>query len=91
MTIACDIGLAPKQSVDQYALSNLYDQCEIPSRLSQTQTSRKKRNDKNDSDVSKITLSKTINISSRETKEISNAFKYHSFAISFLVTAMFLL
>ena len=91
MTVSCDIGLAPKQTVELYELSNLYGQCKMPSRSSGIQSSRKKRNKHNDENFSRITLRKTIDISSRKSKETSNAFGNHLFSISLIVISMVLL
>ena len=87
VTISCEIGLSPKQSINQYKLSALYGQCDIPSRSS----SRKRRNEPEDEDLSKITISKTIDISSKESIEKSNAFRNHAFAVSLIVIAILLL
>ena len=87
VTISCDIRLAPKQTVDQYELSSLYGQCDIPSR-----SSRKRRSEPEDEDLSKITITKAINISSKKTNEKSNSFPNHcSFSVALIVIAMFLL
>ena len=86
VTISCDIGLAPKQSVNQYKLSSLYDQCDVPSRSS----SRKRRSEPEVEDLSKITIAKTINIS-KKSNEKSNSFLFHSFSVALIVIAMFLL
>ena len=85
VTISCDIRLAPKQAVDQSELSSLYGQCDVPPRISP-----RKRSSKPNEDLSKITISKTINISSKS-NEKSNAFGDHSFTVSLIVIAMFLL
>ena len=87
VTISCDIRLAPKQTVDQYELSSLYGQCDIPSR-----SSRKRRSEPEDEDLSKITITKAINISSKKSNEKSNSFLNHcSFSIALIVIAMFFL
>merc|ERR1711953_1416207 len=62
LTISCDIGLSPKQTIDQYKLSSLYGQCSNPSRTA----SRKRRSEPDtDETMSKITISNTINISKK--------------------------
>ena len=87
MTISCDIRLAPKQTVDQYELSSIYGQCDIPSRSS----SRKRRSKPEDEDLSKITITKAINISSKKSNEKSNSFLNHSFSVALIVIVIFLL
>ena len=87
MTISCDIGLAPKQTVNQYKLSSLYGQCDIPSRSS----SRKRRSEPEVEDLSKISITKTIKISSKKSNEKSNSFLNHYFSVAFIFIAMFLL
>ena len=86
VTISCDIGLAPKQSANQYKLSSLYGQCDVPSRSS----SRRKRSEPEDEDLSKFAISKTINIPSKSNKK-SNALRNHSFSVSLAIIAMLLL
>ena len=87
MTFSCDIGLTPKQSADQYKLSELYGQCDVPSRSS----SRKRRSEPENKDLSKITISKTINISPKKSNEKSNASRNQPFAVFLMVIAIFLL
>ena len=87
VTISCDIGLSPKQTVNQYKLSALYGQCDVSSRSS----SRKRRSELDGEDLSKINISKTIKISSKKSNKKSNALRNHSFAVSLIVIAMFLL
>jgi len=86
VTLSCDIGLAPKQTDNQYKLSSLYGQCDVPTRSS----SRKRKSEPDDEDLSKITISKTINISSKS-NEKSHASQNHAFAISLIVIARLLL
>ena len=86
VTISCEIGLSPKQSINQYKLSALYGQCDIPSRSS----SRKRRSEPEDEDVSKISISKTIKISKKSNQK-SSEFQKHTFALSLVIIAMFLL
>ena len=87
VTISCDIGLSPKQTANQYKLSALYGQCDVPSRSS----SRKRRSEPDGEDLSKINISKTIKVSSKKSNKKSNALRNHSFAVSLIVIAMFLL
>ena len=87
MTFSCDIGLTPKQTADQYKLSELYGQCDVPSRSS----SKKRRSEPEEADLSKIRISKTINISSKMSNERSNAIRNHALAVSLIVIAIFLL
>jgi len=87
VTFSCEIGLAPKQTADQYKLSALYGQCDVPARIS----SRKRRSESDEEDLSKITIRKTINISSKKSNEKSNASRNQPFAVFLIVMAIFLL
>ena len=85
VTISCDIGLSPKQAIDQYKLSSLYGQCSNPSRTA----SRKRRSEQEpDETMSKITISNTINISSKNKK--SNSSFVYSISVSLTVIMFFL-
>jgi len=69
VTIACDIGLSPKQKVNRYKLNSLYGQCDKPTR---TATRKRRGIDDNFSDqkISDIKISKTINISTKPTNDM---------------------
>jgi len=102
LTISCDIGLSPKQTVDEYKLSTLYGQCDLPSRSS----SRKRRSQPDEEDLSKITISRTIDIGeksyddsysrnstypSKISNKKSNGFQNHPYSVAAIFIAMFLL
>ena len=103
MTISCNIGLSPKESIEQYKLEYLYGYCEIPSRPlsisaddedaldSISSLARKKRSLQNDdsfdNDNSKQKITKTVNISKKSSTK-SNAFRNNTFSISFSVIAI---
>lgn len=85
LTISCDIGLSPKQTIDQYKLSSLYGQCSNPSRTA----SRKRRSEPDtDETMSKITISNTINISKKNKK--TNSSLGYSISVPLTVIMFFL-
>jgi len=51
ITIACDIALRPRQAIDAYNLSNIYGQCDIPSRAS---SPRKRRSNEDNREIIKL-------------------------------------
>ena len=87
VTISCDISLSPKQTADKYRLPN----CNVPERFSGILSARKRREvgQASSEEFSRMTVSKTIDIFSRKTKETSNALSYHSLSISFFVAIIF--
>ena len=95
--------MSPKQFIEQYTLSSLYGGCEIPPRDSYLSAeaadaldelspfSRKKRslqnNDSFDNDNSKLTITKTVNISKKSSTK-SKAFCNDTFSIAISVIAI---
>ena len=89
--------MSPKESIEQYKLESLYGGCEIPPRDSYISAeaadalnelspfARKKRslqnNDSFDNDNSKLTITKTVNISKKSNTK-SNAFRNYTFSIT---------
>ena len=95
--------MSPKQFIEQYKLSSLYGGCEIPPRdsfisaeaadalNSLSSLARKKRSLQNDdsfdNDNSKLTITKTINISKKSNTK-SNASRNYTFSIAISVIAI---
>ena len=73
VTLSCEISLSPKRAIDDYKLGSLYGQCNNPLRTS----SNKKRRSTGNEDISKLTMTNTIKISSRE----SNGSKIDSLSV----------
>ena len=90
VTVSCEISLSPKQTADQYKLSN----CNVPARTSGISFVRKRR-DSDDvlsqENISKMTISRTIDTFSRRPSEASTAFEYHLLSVSLCIATLYLL